>query len=223
MLGRTLAHYEILEPLGQGGMGVVYRARDKKLGREVALKVLPPELTADPNGRARFEREARAVAALNHDNIVTVYAIEEADGVRFLTMELVEGAVLSELIPEQGLSLDTFWEIAIPLADALAAAHEKGITHRDLKPANIMRDSRGRVKVLDFGLAKLAAPDPDLGETAWHDATAGSGDGGGADRGDDALHVSRASRREAGGRALRCLLSWHRALRAVERPEALRG
>ncbi len=135
-------------------MGEVYRATDTKLGRDVALKVLPPEMAHDPDRLARFQREARAVAALNHPHIVTVFSIEEADGIHFLTMELVEGQSLDRVIPESGLPVERIVEMASPLADALTAAHEKGIVHRDLKPANIMVTDDGRIKVLDFGLAK---------------------------------------------------------------------
>jgi TolB-like protein/tRNA A-37 threonylcarbamoyl transferase component Bud32/cytochrome c-type biogenesis protein CcmH/NrfG len=154
MTGETLGHYHILGKIGAGGMGEVYRARDSKLGREVALKVLPPDMARDPERLARFQREARAVAALNHPHIVTIYSVEELDGVHFLTMELVEGQSLDRRISENGLPLDQIVEIASALADALAAAHEKGIVHRDLKPANVMVTGDGRVKVLDFGLAK---------------------------------------------------------------------
>jgi TolB-like protein len=135
-------------------MGEVYRATDTKLGRDVALKVLPTEMARDPQRLMRFQREARAVAALNHPHIVTIFSVEEADGVHFLTMELVEGQPLDRLIPEGGLPVDRIVDIATALAGALAAAHEKGIVHRDLKPANVMVTSDGRVKVLDFGLAK---------------------------------------------------------------------
>jgi eukaryotic-like serine/threonine-protein kinase len=154
MIGKRLGHYEVLERIGSGGMGVVYAARDTKLSRRVALKVLPPELAADPLAYTRFEREARAVAALNHPNIVHVYAVEEEEGIRFISMELVQGKTLRELIPTGGFALNRFFEIAIPLADAVAEAHLAGITHRDLKPANVMLSDEGRVKVLDFGLAK---------------------------------------------------------------------
>jgi serine/threonine protein kinase len=153
--GTRLGSYEVRSLLGTGGMGEVYRARDSRLGRDVALKLLPPEMATDPNRLKRFQREARAVAALNHPHIVTIHSVEEAEGRHFLTMELVEGVALSQLIPSEGLPLDKLLELAIPLADALAAAHEKGIVHRDLKPANIMVDSRGSVKILDFGLAKV--------------------------------------------------------------------
>ena len=155
MIGRRLAHYEVLDKIGAGGMGEVYRARDTRLERDVALKILPPGLAEDPERRDRFEREARAVAALRHPGIVTIHAVEEVEGVRFMAMELVEGRTLTKLIPAGGLPLDRFFDLAIPLADAVAAAHGKGITHRDLKPDNVMVEPDGRLKVLDFGLAKL--------------------------------------------------------------------
>src|ERR1700737_5025504 len=154
LVGRTLAHYRINSAIGAGGMGDVYRATDMKLGRDVALKVLPAEVAGDPERLARFQREARAVAALNHPNVVTLYSVEESDGVHFLTMELVEGHGLDRIISANGLPVDQIVAIASGLADAVSAAHEKGILHRDLKPANIMVTGEGRVKVLDFGLAK---------------------------------------------------------------------
>ena len=163
MIGQTLSHFKITAKLGEGGMGEVYRAVDTTLDREVALKVLPQALAEDPDRLARFEREAKTLAALDHPNIVHIYSVESAtlddDGapqtVRFLTMQLVEGQQLSELITADGLSLERIFELSIPLAEALAAAHERGVVHRDLKPANIMVTEEGRVKVLDFGLAKL--------------------------------------------------------------------
>ena len=136
--GTRLGAYEIVALLGAGGMGEVYRAHDPRLGRDVAVKVLPAAFGADPERLRRFEQEARAVAALSHANIVTIHSVEEAEGVRFITMELVEGQPLSNLIQPGGLPPDRLVAVAIPLADALAAAHAKGITHRDLKPANIM-------------------------------------------------------------------------------------
>jgi len=136
-------------------MGDVYRARDTKLNREVALKVLPDEFSRDQQRRSRFVREAQAVAALKHPNIVTIYSVEEADGVNFIAMELIEGDALSNRIKSSGVSLDDFFKYSIPLADAVSSAHDSGITHRDLKPNNIMFDRDGRLKVLDFGLAKL--------------------------------------------------------------------
>jgi serine/threonine-protein kinase len=160
MLGKTLAHYKILEKIGEGGMGEVYLAEDTKLKRQVALKVLPPEMASDEARLERFQREAETVAALDHPNIVTMYSVEEDQGVHFLTMSYIDGKRLDQIVPEGGLSLDRIFEIAVPLADALSAAHEKGITHRDLKPANIMVNEEGRVKVLDFGLAKLHEGSP---------------------------------------------------------------
>jgi TolB-like protein/Tfp pilus assembly protein PilF len=152
--GTKLGSYEIQSPLGAGGMGEVYRATDTKLGRDVALKVLPAEMAQDPERLGRFRREAKSLAQLDHPNIVTIYSVEECDGVHFLTMQLVEGQPLDRLIPQGGLPVEQIIEIAGALGDALAAAHEKGIVHRDLKPANVMVSKEGRVKVLDFGLAK---------------------------------------------------------------------
>ncbi|MCB1184169.1 protein kinase [bacterium] len=160
--GTRLGTYEIASHLGAGGMGEVYRAKDLRLGREVALKVLPAGVAADAGRLARFEREARAVAALNHPNIVVLYAVEDEGDVRFLTMELVEGLSLDRHVTSGGLPLTRVVEIGIALSDALTAAHEKGVVHRDLKPGNVMLTREGRVKVLDFGLAKLAAAEPDL-------------------------------------------------------------
>ena len=162
--GTRLGAYEILSPLGAGGMGEVYRARDSKLGRDAAIKVLPEGVTQDAERLARFEREARALAALNHPGIVTIYSVEQSGETRFLAMELVEGESLDMALSPGAFSLARFFEVAVPLADALSAAHERGIVHRDLKPANVMITPEGRVKVLDFGLAKLeaAASDPNV-------------------------------------------------------------
>jgi len=157
--GTQLGSYEILAPLGAGGMGEVYRARDTRLGRDVALKVLPDGVADDAGRLARFELEARTVASLNHPNIVVLHSIEDASGTRFLTMELVEGRSLAADVAPGGLPIERVVELGAALADALAAAHEKGVVHRDLKPANVMVTRDGRVKVLDFGLAKLAAAD----------------------------------------------------------------
>ena len=170
MIGTTLSHYKITATLGIGGMGEVYHAEDTKLGRRVALKVLPSEMAANPERLERFQREAKVVASLNHPNIVTIYSVEEADGLQFLTMELVEGNDLERLLPEVGFPLTQIFDIAVPLTDALATAHERGIVHRDLKPANVMLTKEGRVKILDFGLAKLglesSLPLGDQDETA---------------------------------------------------------
>jgi TolB-like protein/tetratricopeptide (TPR) repeat protein len=159
--GRQLGSYKIASKLGAGGMGEVYQAHDTKLARDVALKVLSEAFARDPERLARFQREARSVAALNHPHIVTIFSVEEVDGIHFLTMELVEGQSLDRLIPEGGLPVERILEIAAALAEALTAAHEKSIVHRDLKPANVMVSSDGRIKVLDFGLAKdIHAPSP---------------------------------------------------------------
>jgi serine/threonine protein kinase len=155
VIGRTLAHYEIVEKLGQGGMGEVYLARDTRLGRDVAIKLMPADLAGDAARRARFEREAQAIAALNHPNVVTIHAVEEAEGLLFLVMERVQGVTLTRKIPPAGLPLKDFFNLALQFCEAVAAAHAVGITHRDLKPENVMVDNSGRVKVLDFGLAKL--------------------------------------------------------------------
>src|SRR5689334_14668119 len=153
-----LGTYEIIGPLGAGGMGEVYRAKDLRLGREVAIKVLPTAVASNPDRLARFEREARTVAGLNHPNIVTLYSVEEEDGVRFLTMELVDGQNLAAIVARGGLPVDRILDLSIPLADALVAAHQCGVTHRDLKPANVMVTRDGRVKMLDFGIATGARP-----------------------------------------------------------------
>ena len=155
MVGETISHYRVIKPLGSGGMGVVYEAEDVSLGRRVALKALPPELALDDVRRQRFAREAKAIAALNHPNIVTVFAVEEVGGRLYIAMELVEGRTLMALMPRNGLPLNEMLKLAVQMADALSAAHQRGITHRDIKPANIMVTHDSRVKVLDFGLAKL--------------------------------------------------------------------
>ncbi len=164
--GTHLGTYEILGPLGAGGMGEVYRARDTRLGREIAIKVLPADVASSPDRVTRFEREARTVAGLNHPNIVVLHSVEDEDGVRFLTMELVEGQTLSTLVAPGGLPLPKLIELAVPLTDALVAAHEKGVIHRDLKPGNVMVTREGRVKVLDFGLAKMMGADAPVAQGA---------------------------------------------------------
>ena len=156
--GAKLGPYEILSPLGAGGMGEVYRARDPRLDRVVAIKVLPAEWMAHEERRRRFVQEARAASALNHPNIVTIYEIESAEGNDFIVMEYVDGKSLDRLIPRQGMPLAEVLRIAIPIADALARAHGRGIVHRDLKPANVVVGSDGVAKLLDFGLAKLVIP-----------------------------------------------------------------
>ena len=157
--GDRLGRYTINRLIGRGGWGEVYEAVDPRLGRLVALKLLSRKLALDPKIQERFLREARTVAAIDHPNIVTVHSIEEVDGQRFISMQLVRGSTLSTLIPPEGMPLEELFRVAIPLADAVAAAHAQGVTHRDLKPANVMVAEDGQVKVLDFGLAKLLLPD----------------------------------------------------------------
>ncbi len=177
---KPLLHYCIVAKLGSGGMGTVYRATDTKLGRDVALKMLPADAAARPESMERFRREARAVAALNHSHIVTIHSVEEAvdpdDGgpLCFLTMELLEGRSLDELIPAEGMPVEEIFALALQLTDALAAAHEQGVVHRDLKPANLMVSTEGHLKVLDFGLAKLTragSAEADVSEAATEMAT----------------------------------------------------
>ena len=153
MVGQTIGHFEILEKLGEGGMGVVWKARDTRLDRFVAVKLLPAGKIADPERKRRFVQEAKAASALNHANIVTIYEIDQSGGDDFIAMEFVRGKTLDQLIPRKGLRLNEALKYAIQIADALSAAHAAGIVHRDLKPGNVMVTDSGNVKVLDFGLA----------------------------------------------------------------------
>ena len=174
--GHKLAHYEILEPIGKGGMGEVYRARDGKLGRDVAIKVLPTEFALDEQRLRRFQREAKVLASLNHPNIAAIYGLEQDESTHYLVLELVEGETLAQRIARGTIPADEAIDIAIKIAAALEEAHERGIIHRDLKPANIKITPDGKVKVLDFGLAKAfaeeaPAADSSMSPTLTRDAT----------------------------------------------------
>src|SRR5512136_23241 len=166
MIGKTLSHYQITEKLGEGGMGVVYKARDTHLDRFVAIKTLPPERVADPERKRRFIQEAKAASALNHPSIITIHDIDQADGIDYIAMEYVAGKTLDELVPRKGMRLSLALKYAVQITDALARAHGAGIIHRDLKPSNVMVDEHGLVKVLDFGLAKLTEVTGPEAETA---------------------------------------------------------
>ncbi len=154
MLGKTISHYKVLEKIGEGGMGVVYRATDTKLNRDVALKILPEQFASDSQRMGRFQREAEVLASLDHPNIGQIYGIEEAGQTKALVLQLIEGPTLAERIAQGSIPVEEALKIALQMAEGLEAAHEKGVIHRDLKPANIKITPEGQVKILDFGLAK---------------------------------------------------------------------
>ena len=224
--GTRLGSYEIDTAIGAGGMGQVYRARDTKLGRSVAIKVLPPTFANDPQRIARFEREAQLLAALNHPHIASIYGFDESAGTKFLVLELVDGQTLANRLSGSaaaGLGLDESLRIARQIVDALEAAHEKGIVHRDLKPGNIALTSDGQVKVLDFGLARFDAGDvPSALDMAHSPTLTFAATQAGYDPRDRGLYEPGAGERSSRRQAQRRLGLWLRPVRDAHRQARVR-